>query len=115
MESDVELFFTKKLKSKGAICWKMVSPGTSGVPDRIVIYHGSVYFVELKDTGRHPRKLQRYVHAKLNDQGFPVYVIDTKEGADMFIDQVISKGLPSLSTFSASADRGVIRDGSDNV
>lgn len=115
MESDVEMFFTKKLKSKGAICWKMVSPGTSGVPDRIVIYQGAVYFVELKDTGRHPRKLQRYVHAKLNDQGFPVYVIDSKTGADMFINQVISKGLPSLSTLSASAERRVIRDGSDNV
>lgn len=91
MESDVESFLTKKIKSKGGICWKLVSPGMSGVPDRLVIYNGSVYFVELKDAGQHPRKLQRYVHAELSRQGFPVYVIDTKPGVDQFIEQISMK------------------------
>ena len=37
LEKQIEKYFTDKLKELGCIVWKFTSPGTAGVPDRIVI------------------------------------------------------------------------------
>lgn len=57
----------------GALCkthrvlyYKFVSPGQSGVPDRILVFpNGVVAFVELKAPGEKPRELQHYHLRKL--------------------------------------------------
>ena len=61
---------------------KFVSPGLSGVPDRLILYSGAVCFVETKAPGKHPRKLQEYIHRQIRLQGIPVFVADTFEAAD---------------------------------
>lgn len=51
-ESAVETNIVRQVKSLGGICWKWVSPGRAGVPDRICIFPGGVIvFVELKRPG----------------------------------------------------------------
>ena len=59
-ESNVEQYLVRKMKEAGGLCYKFVSPGCDGVPDRICIYRGQVIFVELKRPGEMPRKLQRH-------------------------------------------------------
>lgn len=84
-EADVERSFVEHGKRLGAMPLKLVSPGSAGVPDRIVLFpDGSHALVELKAPGKRPRPLQRRTFARLEAQGHPVCVIDSKAGAQLF-------------------------------
>lgn len=85
IENDIEKYMIRQVKKTGGLCYKWVSPGTRGVPDRIVIYQRNIFFVELKRPGERPRKDQLKIIEKINDQRVPVLVIDTKEKVDAFI------------------------------
>lgn len=54
LEKDVEKLLVQEVKKLGGRAYKFVSPGNTGVPDRIVIFpDGKVRFVELKtDKGK---------------------------------------------------------------
>ena len=79
-EKYIELSLVKAVKAAGGICPKFVSPGTSGMPDRLVLLPGGVMvFVELKAPGQKPRPLQKRMHERLRALGFTVYVIDSVE------------------------------------
>lgn len=84
-EKTVEEYFVRRVEELGGMCMKFISPGLSGVPDRLVLYRGLACFVELKAPGKSPRKLQRYVHRQIRKQGIPVFTADTKEAADRVI------------------------------
>ncbi len=86
IESTIETYFCKKSKEAGVLCLKFISPGNSGVPDRILLKQGgTVGFAELKRPGARPRPLQTYWLAVLKRMGFKTYVVDTKEAADAAI------------------------------
>lgn len=53
-----------------------------GVPDRIVLLEGRVYFIELKDKGKKPSKVQLYVHKLFAKAGIEVLIIDNKKQID---------------------------------
>lgn len=78
-ENDIEKYLVKRMKDLGALCFKWTSPGTRGVPDRIVIYKGIICFVELKAPGKKPRPDQELMHKKLRNQRARVYVINSKD------------------------------------
>lgn len=88
LEKEIEQYLTKRVKAIGGLCMKWVSPGNSGVPDRIVMFQGDVWFVEMKRTGEQARVLQRVVHEKLKGVGMKVFVIDSKDGVDDFISMI---------------------------
>jgi len=76
----IETNLIKVTKAQGGKCWKFVSPGTAGVPDRICLFPGGrVVFVETKATGKKARPLQEKRHNELRALGFTVLVIDSKE------------------------------------
>lgn len=87
IESDVEHRLRVRVeKEMGGRCWKWVSPGRAGVPDRIVLLpHGLVYFIELKKPGEQPRKLQKIVHKMMAVLDHHVVVLDSIEAVDGFI------------------------------
>ncbi len=91
-EKSIEDYFTGKLTAEGAICWKFVSPGHNGVPDRIVLYHGTVTFVELKAPGQKPRPLQEHRHAEIMSQGIDVLVVDSRASADDAVRRILRRG-----------------------
>jgi len=83
MEKDIERHLRTAVKKHGGMALKFVSPGTSGVPDRIVLLPGGrMFFAELKAPGRKPRPLQMKMHGELRQLGFNVLVIDGKEQID---------------------------------
>ena len=46
-EKIIEEKLTKAVKQNGGVCWKFTSPGTAGVPDRIVLMPGGrIAFVD---------------------------------------------------------------------
>lgn len=80
LESEIERKLCNYVKSAGGICWKFVSPGTVGVPDRIVLLPiGKIIFVELKQEGKRMRAMQRHRREQLEALGFTVLVIDSEE------------------------------------
>lgn len=89
LEKDIEKYLVKNIKTLGGLCLKFTSPGTRGVPDRIVLYQGRTFFVELKAPNKKPRPDQIKIHSVFGKQGFPVYVIDTKEGVNRFIAKIV--------------------------
>ena len=86
-EKEIENYLVKKVKKLGGICFKFVSPGNAGVPDRIVIKEGKMVFVELKAPGKSVRALQRLQIDKLLKHGQTVYVADSKEKIDLILKQ----------------------------
>ena len=60
IEQEAEKTLREGVKKLGGRAYKFVSPGNSGVPDRIVILPDRPpVFVELKRPGEEPRKLQK--------------------------------------------------------
>lgn len=79
-EKYIEQQLIKAVKSAGGICPKLVSPGTDGMPDRLVLLPGGrITFVEVKAPGQKPRPLQLLRHRTLRDLGFKVFVLDDPE------------------------------------
>ncbi len=76
-EREVEAILRQEVKRHGGHAYKFVSPGTKGVPDRIVcLPRGRIYFVELKKHGEHTRPDQVVQIRKLRALGQAVYVVE---------------------------------------
>lgn len=89
LERDVEKHLTRAVRKRGGMCLKFVSPGTAGVPDRLILLpEGKSAFFETKAPGRKPRRLQEVRHAQLRDLGHPVYVIDHPDQIDGALDEI---------------------------
>jgi len=89
LEKEVEKYLKKRVENSGGWALKFISPGISGVPDRIILYPGGqIYFVELKSPTGRTRILQKKIQKMLRRFGFPVYTINSKEAADNFIWEV---------------------------
>lgn len=85
-EKEIENYFVKRCKEKNWLIFKFVSPGNAGVPDRLVIQPGGrMFFVELKAPKAKPRPLQEKVFSLLRANGAYVYVVDSKEKADIVL------------------------------
>ena len=79
-ETEIEKKLVRKVKEKGGIAPKFVSPGYAGMPDRLMLLPGGAFaFAELKAPGMKPRPLQAARHRLLRSLGFKVYVIDGTE------------------------------------
>ncbi|AKA68528.1 VRR-NUC domain-containing protein [Clostridium scatologenes] len=86
LESVIERKLKKQIELIGGKALKFVSPGVSGVPDRIVLLpQGKIIFVELKAPGKKRRKLQEYRTKELQTLGFRVECIDSFESINKFI------------------------------
>lgn len=87
----LESVIEKKLKNevenkRNGLCIKLLPDFINGIPDRIVLLPvGKVYFVELKRKGESARKLQKWVHNRLQVLGFQVFIVDSDESLSEFI------------------------------
>ena len=84
-EKAVEKYFREQVKKMDGWALKFICPGLPGVPDRIVLYSGRVWFVEMKAPGGRATPLQRKVHGWFAQAGFPVTVLDSKESVQEWI------------------------------
>ena len=76
-ERDIERRLVMAVRAAGGICPKLVSPGTDGMPDRMVLLPGGrIAFVEVKAPGRRPRPLQMERHEQRRRLGFLGSVLD---------------------------------------
>lgn len=76
-EKYIEQKLVAAVRNQHGMCPKFVSPGMSGMPDRIIFLpDGKTGFVEVKAPGKKPRALQLKRHAQLRALGFRVFVLD---------------------------------------
>lgn len=86
-ERQIEVWLGKRLKNLGCLYYKFVSPGNSGVPDRIIVLPGGkTIFVELKADGGQLSALQRYQIDRLNKQGSLVFVVSGVQDAKALVE-----------------------------
>lgn len=88
LERDAEKLLRDEVKKLGGKSYKFISPGNSGVPDRIVLLFGRVFFIELKKPKGEPTAVQASVHKDFRDQGTQVYVLRGKEAVRAWLEDV---------------------------
>ncbi|KXA67538.1 VRR-NUC domain-containing protein [Cutibacterium avidum] len=85
-ERTIEHQLKKAVEASGGLCWKLVCPGTTGVPDRICLKAGRAVFVEVKAPGDKPRPIQRRRMNQLAALGFTALVVDSIDGIKEVLD-----------------------------
>lgn len=102
-ESAIEALLVRAVHQAGGRCYKWVSPGNSGVPDRIVILPDSrVIFVELKtETGR-TSALQDWQIGTLRGLGQKVRVLRGRHEVELFIQREVMRCNTSPTTIRKS-------------
>jgi hypothetical protein len=78
-EHHIEAQLKKAVEASGGLCWKLVCPGTTGVPDRLCLMGGQVVFVEV-------RPIQRRRMSQLAAHGFTALVVDSVDGIKEVLD-----------------------------
>ena len=74
LEKDIERHLRDGVRAMDGLCLKFVSPGFTGVPDRVVLMPGGrICFVELKRPGQRERQRQAFVQSRLRKLGFTVF------------------------------------------
>nr|DAE10579.1 MAG TPA: Nuclease [Myoviridae sp. ctMb725] len=95
-ESQIEARLSREVKHAGGLCLKWVSPGCTGVMDRIVLLPGGrVIFVELKQPGGRLSERQKWMADALARLGMAVRCLWNKEQVDKFLEEVTRGGIPS--------------------
>ena len=85
-EKKLESIFSKKVKEKGAITFKLIPSQVSGLPDRIVITKkGKIFFVEIKKINGVLSKQQIQTHKELRPNNVNVYTLYKQEDIDTIV------------------------------
>lgn len=88
-ERDIEAALVDAIKQLGGKAIKLLSPGSGGLPDRMILLPGGrLYFVELKAPGKKPSRLQLHVMEQLRQLGFSTHVIDSFAGVHQFVASI---------------------------
>jgi len=87
-EDRIENYFKKRVEETGGEVRKVVFPGRRHAPDRIALWPGQLWWVELKRPGAKPRAGQHREMDRLADAGQNVTWLSSKEQIDEFIRKV---------------------------
>ena len=94
-ERDIEKRLICKVREMGGEVYKWVSPGNSGVPDRIVMLPGGqVIFVELKTDGNTPTPVQRAQMKRIRKTGCRVELIRGMDELEEFLARMRKEVMP---------------------
>lgn len=90
LERELETKLVSKIQALDGKCLKWTSPGTTGLPDRIVLLpEGRIAFVELKrPKGSRVGALQRYWRIVLKRLGFLHWWVYTEADIDALIEHM---------------------------
>lgn len=87
-ESKIEKLLKRKVEEKGGLCLKWVSPGQTGVPDRIILMpNGKIRFVELKRPGEKVSPVQKAMAKEFINRCLVIYILDSEDAVEWFCDE----------------------------
>lgn len=88
-ESSIESKLVRMVRERGGLCFKFVSPGNPGVPDRIVITPaGRTVYVELKTEVGRLAAIQKWQHEELRKRSADVRTLKGLEQVKAFVEEV---------------------------
>lgn len=88
-ERDIEKALVQAVKKRGGLALKFISPGMSGVPDRLILLPtAKLVFLELKAHGKSMRPLQIKRKRQLEKFGFLVYCLDNISAIGGVLDEI---------------------------
>ncbi len=89
-ESAIEAKLVRMVRDMGGLCFKFVSPGNPGVPDRLIILPGGrVVFVELKTEVGRLANIQKWQLEEMRRRGADVRVLKGLEQVKAFVEEVM--------------------------
>lgn len=89
-ESEIENYLVRRVVAVDGIAFKFSSPARRGVPDRVCLFPGGrLILVEVKAPGKKCTALQLKEHERFRALGQDVRVIDSKEGVDALVAEVM--------------------------
>tara|TARA_R110000764_G_C10754104_1_gene352671 strand:+ start:134 stop:421 length:288 start_codon:yes stop_codon:yes gene_type:complete len=88
-ENRVEKYLDSEVTKLGGLTRKWVSPGRDGVPDRIVILDGVIWFVEVKTIDGRTSEAQKREHQRLSIVGANVTTVYGESGVDQFTRDLV--------------------------
>lgn len=86
-ESTVEGRLRTLVQREGGMSFKL-SPTLAGLPDRVVLYKGALYFVELKRPGGALSPIQRHRHKELRQHGMTVVVLSSTDEVTEWVTSI---------------------------
>lgn len=90
-ESAIEARLVRLVRDRGGLCYKFVSPGNPGVPDRIIITpDGRSVYVELKTEVGRLANIQRWQLDEMRKRGADVRVLRGLEEVKGFVEEVFT-------------------------
>ena len=88
-ESTIEARLVKEVRKRGGLCYKFTSPGSPGVPDRIVVLPGGItVYVELKTEIGRLTNIQKWQIGELRKRGATVRVLKGMDQVLAFLEEV---------------------------
>lgn len=88
-EKTIEQKLVQAVKAKGGIAPKFVSPGFSGVPDRLILLpDGKCGFVEVKAPGRKATAAAEVKDTALRGLGFLVFILDDESQIPHILSEI---------------------------
>ena len=89
-ETDIERRLTRAVTKAGGLSLKLISPGRSGVPDRLLVLPGGrVIFAELKTRQGRPTPLQLHWRDRLRGLGVKSVIIRGDEELEAFLREEV--------------------------
>lgn len=93
-ESQIEQKLVRKVRERGGLCYKFVSPANPGVPDRIVITpKGRTIYVELKTEVGRLANIQKWQIEQMRQRGADVRVLKGLSEVEDFVGEVFGSGV----------------------
>lgn len=93
-ESTIEARLVREVRKLGGLCYKFVSPGAPGVPDRVVILPGGrIVFVELKTEIGRLANIQKWQIEELRKRGADIRVLKGMDQVLAFLEEVRSNAV----------------------
>lgn len=87
-ENKIEKLLDLEFTRLGGLTRKWVSPGRDGVPDRVCILNGQVWFIEVKTLDGVVSPAQEREHQRLRDTGANVRVLFGHVAVSEFIRSI---------------------------
>lgn len=88
-ESQIERRLVRGVRAHGGLCYKFVSPGNIGVPDRIVITPGGrTIYIELKTKTGRMAEMQKWQRRELEKRGADVRALYGMDAVEAFLREV---------------------------
>lgn len=95
-ESAIETRLVKLVREGGGLCYKFVSPGNVGVPDRLILIPGGrIVFAELKTEIGRLSSIQRWQMEEMRKRGADVRVLKGLEQVMSFVEEAMPNAVYS--------------------